>query len=89
MSRGAVRNRRERGSVFTAESGSGREGGDNHVKERQDRRRGVAVGLVMFFLLPWWAALLIILGVPAAAYLTLDPAQRRRLRRVSRKELGR
>ncbi|GGU63300.1 hypothetical protein [Streptomyces daghestanicus] len=50
---------------------------------------GVAVGLVLWIWLPWWAALLIVLGVPAAAYLVLDPSQRRRLRRVSRKELGR
>jgi len=28
-------------------------------------------------------------GVPTAAYLTLDPSQRRRLRRITRKELGR
>jgi hypothetical protein len=50
---------------------------------------GVAVGIILLIWLPWWAALLIILGVPAAAYLTLDPAQRRRLRRATRKELGR
>ncbi|GAA1005950.1 hypothetical protein STXM2123_1933 [Streptomyces sp. F-3] len=50
---------------------------------------GVAVGLVLLIWLPWWAALLIILGVPAAAYLALDPSQRRRLRHVGRKELGR
>ncbi|MGX1472687.1 UNVERIFIED_CONTAM: membrane protein implicated in regulation of membrane protease activity [Streptomyces canus] len=50
---------------------------------------GVAVGLLLLFWLPWWASVLIILGVPAAAYLTLDPAQRRRLRRATRKELGR
>ncbi|MEU9189679.1 hypothetical protein AB0D14_35085 [Streptomyces sp. NPDC048484] len=50
---------------------------------------GVAVGIVLIFLLPWWAALLIVLGVPAVAYLTLDPSQRRRLRRAGRKELGR
>ena len=50
---------------------------------------GVAVGLILLIWLPWWAALLIVLGVPAAAYLTLDPSQRRRLRRVTRKELGR
>lgn len=50
---------------------------------------GVAVGLLLLFWLPWWAAFLIIVGVPAAAYLTLDPSQRRRLRRVTRKELGR
>ncbi|MER6288617.1 MULTISPECIES: hypothetical protein [Streptomyces] len=50
---------------------------------------GVAVGLLLLFWLPWWASFLIIVGVPAAAYLTLDPSQRRRLRRVTRKELGR
>ncbi|NEA41696.1 hypothetical protein [Streptomyces sp. SID11385] len=50
---------------------------------------GAVVGLILLIWLPWWAALLIILGVPAAAYLTLDPSQRRRLRRASRKQLGR
>lgn len=49
----------------------------------------MAVGLLLLIWLPWWASVLIILGVPAAAYLTLDPSQRRRLRRVTRKELGR
>ncbi|MEU6663422.1 hypothetical protein [Streptomyces sp. NPDC046821] len=48
---------------------------------------GVAVGLILWIWLPWWAALLIVLGIPAAAYLALDPSQRRRLRRVSRKEI--
>ncbi|ANW16751.1 hypothetical protein [Streptomyces clavuligerus] len=49
---------------------------------------GVAVGLL---LMPWigWFSLLVVLGIPAVAYLMLDPGQRRRLRRVSRKELGR
>ncbi|WP_263172606.1 hypothetical protein [Streptomyces sp. SCSIO ZS0520] len=50
---------------------------------------GVAVGLLLLIWLPWWAALLVIVGVPAVAYLALDPSQRRRLRRVSRKELRR
>ncbi|MGW2224422.1 hypothetical protein [Streptomyces formicae] len=49
---------------------------------------GVAAGIILLFWLPWWAAFLIVLGVPAAAYLTLDPGQRRRLRRVTRKEIG-
>lgn len=34
---------------------------------------GVAVGLILLIWLPWWAAFLIVVGVPAAAYLTLDP----------------
>ncbi|KAF4409881.1 MULTISPECIES: hypothetical protein [Streptomyces] len=50
---------------------------------------GVAAGLVLLWLLPFWAALLVIVGVPTAAYLTLDESQRRRLKRVTRKELGR
>ena len=50
---------------------------------------GVAVGLILFIWLPWWMSLLIVVGVPAVAYFTLDPSQRRRLRRVTRRELGR
>ncbi|SFE29090.1 hypothetical protein [Streptomyces mirabilis] len=50
---------------------------------------GVAVGLILLIWLPWWVSFLIVVGVPAAAYLTLEPSQRRRLRRITRKELGR
>ncbi|OEU96615.1 hypothetical protein [Streptomyces oceani] len=50
---------------------------------------GVAVGLLLWYLTTFWIALLVIVGVPVAAYLTLDPSQRARLRRVRRKELGR
>ncbi|MDX6364380.1 hypothetical protein ACFVYF_13115 [Streptomyces sp. NPDC058274] len=55
---------------------------------------GAAIGIVLLILLPavgvpWWIAFLIVLGLPTAAYLTLDRSQRRRLRRVTRKELGR
>ncbi|MFI1970891.1 hypothetical protein BLA24_07200 [Streptomyces cinnamoneus] len=50
---------------------------------------GVAVGVVLLWLLPFWAALLVLIGVPVGAYLLLDPSQRKRLRRASRKELGR
>ncbi|MER5782292.1 hypothetical protein ABT104_11285 [Streptomyces mobaraensis] len=50
---------------------------------------GVAVGALLLLVLPFWLALLVMVGVPVGAYLLLDPAQRRRLRRVSRKELGR
>ncbi|MFF1406008.1 hypothetical protein [Streptomyces sp. NPDC058294] len=50
---------------------------------------GVAVGLILLIWLPWWVTFLIVVGVPVAAYLTLDPSQRRRLRRASRKEIGR
>ncbi|MES4892908.1 hypothetical protein [Streptomyces sp. NPDC096012] len=50
---------------------------------------GVAIGLILLIWLPWWVAFLIVVGVPVAAYLALDPSQRRRLRRIGRKELGR
>lgn len=50
---------------------------------------GVAVGLLLWWLTSFWIAVLVIVGVPVAAYLTLDSGQRRRLKRVARKELGR
>lgn len=50
---------------------------------------GVVVGLILLIWVPWWVTFLIIVGVPVAGYLTLDPSQRRRLRRVSRRQIGR
>ncbi|WP_267241820.1 hypothetical protein [Streptomyces sp. PR69] len=50
---------------------------------------GVAVGLLLWPLIGFWFSLLVVVGVPTAAYFMLDPSQRRRLRRVSRKEIGR
>ncbi|GGT74352.1 hypothetical protein [Streptomyces lateritius] len=50
---------------------------------------GVAVGLLLMPLIGFWMSLLVMLGVPAVAYLALDPSQRRRLRRVSRKQIDR
>ncbi|MFF4159708.1 hypothetical protein [Streptomyces sp. NPDC001678] len=50
---------------------------------------GVAVGVILLWLLPFWAALLVMVGIPVGAYLLLDPSQRTRLRRASRKQLGR
>ncbi|RDG38389.1 hypothetical protein [Streptomyces corynorhini] len=50
---------------------------------------GVAVGLLLWPLIGFWFALLVVIGVPTAAYLMLDPSQRRRLRRINRKEIGR
>jgi membrane protein implicated in regulation of membrane protease activity len=38
---------------------------------------------------PWWVVLLVVVAVPVGAYLMLDPSQRRRLRNVSRKQIGR
>ncbi|MCM2418166.1 hypothetical protein G3I60_17795 [Streptomyces sp. SID13666] len=51
---------------------------------------GVGIGIVLLILgVPFWLALLVVIGVPVAAYLTLDPSQRRRLKRISRREIGR
>ncbi|MFI6638623.1 hypothetical protein [Streptomyces sp. NPDC050504] len=50
---------------------------------------GVAVGLLLMPLIGFWLSLLVVIGIPTAAYLMLDPSQRRRLRRVSKRELGR
>ncbi|MEU5437551.1 hypothetical protein AB0G73_29840 [Streptomyces sp. NPDC020719] len=50
---------------------------------------GVVVGLILIPLIGFLQALLVLIGVPVVAYLLLDPSQRRRLRRISRKELGR
>ena len=53
---------------------------------------GVVVGLVAWWLLPWYIGLLIILvalGAPLVGYLMLDPSQRRRLRGLNRKQIGR
>lgn len=50
---------------------------------------GVAVGLLLWWLTSFWIALAVIVGVPVVAYLTLDPSQRRRLRRINRRELDR
>ena len=50
---------------------------------------GVAAAIVLFWLVGFWPGLLVLIGVPAAAYLLLDPSQRRRVRGMSRKQLGR
>lgn len=50
---------------------------------------GAAVALVLFWILPNWLALLLVIGVPVVGYLALDSSQRRRLRRVGRKEINR
>jgi hypothetical protein len=50
---------------------------------------GVLLGLILLNWIPLWLFFLIIVGVPAAGYLALDPSQRRRLRRASRRQIGR
>lgn len=50
---------------------------------------GVVAAIVLFWAVGFWAGLLVLIGVPAAAYFLLDSSQRRRLRGVSRKQIGR
>ncbi|MFD3324554.1 hypothetical protein [Streptomyces sp. NPDC058701] len=50
---------------------------------------GVVAAIVLFWSVGFWAGLLVLIGVPAAAYLLLDSSQRRRLRGISRKQIGR
>ncbi|MDX6738870.1 hypothetical protein [Actinocorallia sp. A-T 12471] len=52
---------------------------------------GGAAAIFLWWILPGWLAALLILGViaiPAAAYLMLDPSQKRRLRDQGRRRLG-
>ena len=53
---------------------------------------GVAVAALLLWWLPGWVALLIILGIiaiPAVGYAMLDSTQKRRLKNVARKQIGR
>jgi hypothetical protein len=62
----------------------------NHVKFAIG---GIIIGLILLIVLPAWAVVLIIaaaIALPTAAYLMLDPSQRRRLREARRRgQLGR
>ncbi|MFJ8163739.1 hypothetical protein ACIRBY_22830 [Streptomyces sp. NPDC096136] len=49
----------------------------------------IAGAVVLFWLFGFWPALAVLIGVPVLAYLLLDPSQRRRVRGMSRKQLGR
>jgi hypothetical protein len=53
---------------------------------------GVAIGLILLIWLPFWViALLVVaaIAIPAAAYLMLDPSQRRRLKEIRRRQINR
>jgi len=50
---------------------------------------GVIVGLVLLAILPWWAAvgiIIIALAIPVGGYMALDKSQRRRLRAIRARE---
>ncbi|MFD7069039.1 hypothetical protein ACFV97_17655 [Streptomyces sp. NPDC059913] len=50
---------------------------------------GVLAAVVLMPFIGFWLSLLVLVGVPVVGYLLLDPGQRRRLRRITRKEIGR
>jgi hypothetical protein len=54
---------------------------------------GIILGIILLFIIPEWAAILIIaaaIGIPAAAWFMLDPSQRRRLKEARRRgQIGR
>ncbi|KRV48022.1 hypothetical protein AQ490_27210 [Wenjunlia vitaminophila] len=58
-------------------------------------RAKYAVGALVVFVvllalpLPAWLKVLTVIGIPVAGYLALDPGQRRRLRGITRKQIGR
>ncbi|HEY3881379.1 MAG TPA: hypothetical protein VGM12_22530 [Trebonia sp.] len=46
---------------------------------------GVVLGLILLAILPWWAAvgiIIIALAIPVGGYMALDPGQRRRARAI-------
>jgi hypothetical protein len=52
---------------------------------------GVVVGLILLAILPWWAAvgiIIIALAIPVGGYMALDKSQRRRLRAIRARQRG-
>jgi hypothetical protein len=49
---------------------------------------GIALGLILLIVFPWWVTagiVVLAIAIPAAAYATLDPSQRRRYREIRRR----
>ena len=51
---------------------------------------GIVLGLILFIVSPWLAIAVILaaIAIPTAAYLMLDPSQRRRLKEIRRRQIG-
>lgn len=49
---------------------------------------GAAAVILALWLLPWWLFLIVVIGVPVAGYLMLDPSQRRKLRNRRNRQIG-
>ena len=54
---------------------------------------GIVIGLILLIIgVPWWAFALVFviaLAIPVGGYLMLDKSQRRRLRGIRRRQVGR
>jgi hypothetical protein len=49
---------------------------------------GIVLGLILLIVFPWWVTagiVVLAVGIPTAAYLMLDPSQRRRYREIRRR----
>ena len=49
---------------------------------------GIVLGLILLAVFPWWVSagiIVLAIGVPTAAYMMLDPSQRRRYREIRRR----
>ena len=53
---------------------------------------GIVLGLILLIVFPWWVTagiIVLAIGIPTAAWLMLDPSQRRRIRGMRRRgQLG-
>ncbi|MBV9383153.1 MAG: hypothetical protein JOY82_00405 [Streptosporangiaceae bacterium] len=52
---------------------------------------GIVLGLILFIVSPWLAigVILVAIAAPTLAYLALDSSQRRRIRGIRRRQIGR
>lgn len=49
---------------------------------------GIVLGLILWIVFPWWVVagiVILAIGIPTAAYMMLDPSQRRRYREIRRR----
>ncbi|WP_053203947.1 hypothetical protein [Jiangella muralis] len=49
---------------------------------------GAAAVILALWLLPFWLFVVLLIGVPVAGYLMLDPSQRRKLRNRRNGQIG-
>lgn len=53
---------------------------------------GVVVGLILLIWVPFWVTLSVVglaVAIPTIAWMALDPSQRRRIKEMRRRQLGR